>query len=174
MIPVSKLYRVEIPFVYFVYFVVSIELLQLNRSLRCKVRCLPIGLLVKKRSAESSVAESLRFYDSAIHRSAIFLATGAICQPTDRHNSTFNVRCSPFTVFPLLLGRPVLRSRTAEGGGEGKVMSLRNKTSRFEPLNRPRQVGRGVLTAPRLSVASSKSGGGVRTPSPTFRFVGRG
>ena len=48
-----------------------------------------------------------------------------------------------------------------------------NESSRFEPLNRPRQVGRGVLTAPRLSVASSKSGGGVRTPSPTFRFVGK-
>ena len=34
------------------------------------------------------------------------------------------------------------------------------------------KVGLGVLTAPRLSVASCKSGGGVRTPSPTFPFVG--
>ena len=30
VIPVPKLYRVEFPFVYFVYFVVSIELLQLR------------------------------------------------------------------------------------------------------------------------------------------------
>ena len=32
VIPVSKLYRVEFPFVYFVYFVVSIELLQLRSA----------------------------------------------------------------------------------------------------------------------------------------------
>ena len=48
---------------------------------------------------------------------------------------------------------------------------LRNKTSRFEPLNRQRRVGLGVLTPPRSSDASSMPGGGVRTPSPTFRFV---
>ena len=44
--------------------------------------CMPIGLLDKKSSAESSVAESLRFYDFAIHRSANFLARGVIWQPT--------------------------------------------------------------------------------------------
>ena len=45
---------------------------------------------------------------------------------------------------------------------------------RFERLNRQRQVGLGVLTPPRPSRESSIPGGGVRTPSPTFRFVGRG
>ena len=58
--------------------------------------------------------------------------------------------------------------------GEVRVRILRNKTSRFEPLNRQRRVGLGVLTAPRPSDVSSMPGGGVRTPSPTFRFVGRG
>ena len=51
---------------------------------------------------------------------------------------------------------------------------LRNKTSRFESLNRQRRVGLGVLTPPRPSDVSSMPGGGVRTPSPTFRFEGRG
>ena len=49
---------------------------------------------------------------------------------------------------------------------------LRNKTSRFEPPNRQRWVGLGVLTPPRPFRVSSMLGGGVRTPSPTFRFVG--
>ena len=43
--------------------------------------------------------------------------------------------------------------------------------SRVEPRNWPSRVGRGVLTAPRPSTASSMPGGGVRTPSPTFRFM---
>ena len=51
---------------------------------------------------------------------------------------------------------------------------LRNKTSRFEPLNRQKRVGLGVLTPPRPSDVSSSPGGGVRTPGPTFRFVERG
>ena len=55
-----------------------------------------------------------------------------------------------------------------------KERDLRNKTSRFKPLNRQRRVGLGVLTPPRPSDVSSMPGGGVRTPSPTFRFVGRG
>ena len=49
---------------------------------------------------------------------------------------------------------------------------LRNNTSRFEPLNRQKRVGLGVFTPPRPSDVSSMPGGGVRTPSPTFRFVG--
>ena len=40
-------------------------------------------------------------------------------------------------------------------------------------LNRQSQVGLGVHTPPRPSRVSSLLGGGVRTPSPTFRFVGR-
>ena len=42
----------------------------------------------------------------------------------------------------------------------------------IKPLNRQRRVGLGVLTPPRPSDVSSMPGGGVRTPSPTFRFVG--
>ena len=49
----------------------------------------------------------------------------------------------------------------------------RKHFSRFEPPNRQRQVGLGVLTPPRPSRVSSMPGGGVRTPSPTFRFVVR-
>ena len=65
-----------------------------------------------------------------------------------------------------------LRSPSPLNGVRVGVRILRNESSRFDPLNRPGRVGRGVLTAPRLSEASSKSGGGVRTPSPTFRFMG--
>ena len=53
------------------------------------------------------------------------------------------------------------------------VRILRKHFSRLEPLNRQRQVGLGVLTPPRPSRVSSLLGGGVRTPNPTFRFVGR-
>ena len=59
-------------------------------------------------------------------------------------------------------------------GERVRVRILRNKTSRFEPLNRQRRVGLGVLTPPRPSDVSSMPGGGVRTPSPTFRSVGWG
>ena len=64
------------------------------------------------------------------------------------------------------------RSPSPLNGESAGMRILRNESSRFDPLNRPGRVGRGVLTAPRLSEASSKSGGGVRTPSPTFRFMG--
>ena len=63
------------------------------------------------------------------------------------------------------------RRRSGERTEEG---ILRNKTSRFEPLNRQRRVGLGVLTPPRPADVSSMPGGGVRTPSPTFRFVAWG
>ena len=53
-----------------------------------------------------------------------------------------------------------------------RVRILRND-SRFEPLNRQRRVGLGVLTTPRPSRVSSLLGGVVRTPSPTIGFVGR-
>ena len=57
-------------------------------------------------------------------------------------------------------------------GERARVRILRKHFSRLEPLNRQRQVGLGVLTPPRPSGVSSLLGGGVRTPSPTFRFVG--
>ena len=57
-------------------------------------------------------------------------------------------------------------------GERDRVRILRNKISRFDPLNRQRRIGLGVLTPPRPSDVSSMPGGGVRTPSPTFRLMG--
>ena len=66
----------------------------------------------------------------------------------------------------------VKRSEESLLGERARVRILRND-SRLEPLNRQRQVGLGVLTPLRPSRVSRMLGGGVRTPSPTFRFVGR-
>ena len=59
-------------------------------------------------------------------------------------------------------------------GEKIKVRILRNHFSRLEPLNRPGRVGLGVLTPPPHMVDTLDGRGRVRTPSPTFRFVGRG
>ena len=52
-------------------------------------------------------------------------------------------------------------------------MGILRNDSRLEPLNRQRQVGLGVLTPPSSMLDTLDGRGVVRTPSPTFRFVGR-
>ena len=58
-------------------------------------------------------------------------------------------------------------------GERVRVRILRKETSRLEPQNRQRRVGLGVLTPPPCMLDTLEGRGGVRTPSPTFRFVGR-
>ena len=48
---------------------------------------------------------------------------------------------------------------------------LRKHFSRFEPLNRQRQVGLGVLTRPPCVLDTLDGRGAVRRPCPTCRFM---